>query len=68
MGTMRMSMVGEEIRADIGLLRAVATPYTETDSIRVEFAPGQGEVVRFEMSDGPNPVALKIGGTRFQRR
>jgi CubicO group peptidase (beta-lactamase class C family) len=68
MGTMKISLVDGEIRADIGILRAVATPYTEADSIRVEFAPGQGEVVRFEMAAGPNPAALVFGGIRFERR
>jgi hypothetical protein len=68
MGRMKLSLVGEEIRAEIGLLRAVATPYTEADSIRVEFAPGQGEVVRFQWSAGPGPEALVFGGVRFTRR
>ena len=32
------------------------------------FAPGQGEAVRFEMGDGPQPAALVFGGIRFVRR
>jgi CubicO group peptidase (beta-lactamase class C family) len=68
MGRMKFTLVGDEIRAEIGLLRAVATPYTEPDAIRVEFAPGQGEVVRFEMGESPQPAALMFGGVRFSRR
>ncbi len=68
MGTMAIEVVNDEIHARIGALHAVATPYTEPDSMRIEFAPGQGEVVRFERGDGPNPAALIFGGTHFFRR
>lgn len=68
MGTMRITIVEDQIHAQIGMLRAVATPYSQADSIRVEFAPGQGEVVRFDLATGENPVALEFGGVRFVRR
>jgi CubicO group peptidase (beta-lactamase class C family) len=68
MGTMKIRIEGGEIRVDIGILHALGTPYTETDSIRVEFAPGQGEVVRFEPGASAAPNYLEFGGVRFVRR
>jgi CubicO group peptidase (beta-lactamase class C family) len=68
MGTMKVTVVGTDISARIGLLNAVATPHTDRDAIRVEFAPGQGEAVRFEMRDGAQPAALNFGGIRFIRQ
>jgi CubicO group peptidase (beta-lactamase class C family) len=68
MGTMEIAIAGTDISARIGLLRAVGTPHTDRDAIRVEFAPGQGEAVRFEMGEGEQPPALNFGGVRFTRR
>jgi CubicO group peptidase (beta-lactamase class C family) len=68
MGTLEITVAGTDMSARIGLLNAVATPHTERDAIRVEFAPGQGEAVRFELGDGVQPAALHFGGVRFIRQ
>jgi hypothetical protein len=43
-------------------MNAIATPFTEKETIRVELMPGQGEVIKFE----PNAEG-KIGSILFSR-
>jgi hypothetical protein len=45
---------------------AIATPYTEKDTIRVELVPGQGDVIGFKDVDGKF-VSLNLGGMAFTR-
>jgi hypothetical protein len=68
MGTMHIDVVDEKITVRIGVLHAVATPFTDPESLRVELAPFQGDAIRFEFADGPRPVALLFGGERFTRQ
>ena len=49
-----------------GNLWAVATPFTEAETVRVELDPGSGRVVAFEV-EGGRPVALRYDGERFER-
>jgi CubicO group peptidase (beta-lactamase class C family) len=68
LGTMEITVANGEITARIATLQAVATPFTESDSIRVELAPFQGEVIRFVFDGGERPKALLFGGIRLQRQ
>jgi CubicO group peptidase (beta-lactamase class C family) len=47
LGTLRLRVEGEALRASLGPLDAVLEPYTEPESARVELIPGTGEVLRF---------------------
>jgi CubicO group peptidase (beta-lactamase class C family) len=51
----------------LGNLKAVATPFTEKDTIRVEMQPGgNGEVIGFKEADG-RFASLNYGGMTFTR-
>ena len=49
-----------------GRLYAVATPFTEPETARVELIPGRGQVVTFTVEDG-RAVALRWDGLTFAR-
>jgi hypothetical protein len=49
-----------------GRLQAEGTAYEDADSVRVEFVPNSGQVVRFEIKDGA-AAALVFEGMRFER-
>lgn len=66
LGTMDVSMSGQEIEVRAGVMHAIATAFTQPDSIRVELAPGQGWAIAFEMGTG-GPAGLNIMGERFVR-
>lgn len=67
-GTITINVAGDMMTATNGILSVVASSYTRPDTIRVELAPGAGQVIGFEFTDGPNPSALIFGGGRFTRR
>jgi len=49
-----------------GVLRSVAEPFPQPDSLRVELVPFSGGAVSFQ-GDGPHPDALTFQGRRFAR-
>jgi CubicO group peptidase (beta-lactamase class C family) len=49
-----------------GRLQATATAFDAADEVRVEFAPGSGQVVRF-LLDGDRVTGLEFEGIRFER-
>jgi len=49
-----------------GNLWAVATPFSDPETIRVELDPGSGQVVGFDVEDG-RVVAARLFGERFER-
>jgi CubicO group peptidase (beta-lactamase class C family) len=65
-GPLRIIAEGEALRAEFGVLRAVAEPFTRPESIRLEFVPGEGTVLQFE-GDEPQPATLIYQEARFQR-
>jgi hypothetical protein len=44
----------------------VATPFTETNTIRVEMTPGRGTVLQFLLEDS-KVVGLYTDGERFEK-
>jgi len=64
LGTMEISVSAQEIEVRAGVMHAIATPFTQPDSIRVELSPGQGWAIAFEMGEH-GPTALSIMGERF---
>jgi CubicO group peptidase (beta-lactamase class C family) len=63
MGTLHVRETPEGVEVSIGLLKAVAEPFTETDSLRVELVPFQGQVIHFLDAD-----RLAFDGMEFLRR
>jgi hypothetical protein len=47
-------------------MRAVATPFTAPETMRVELVPGQGEVIAFQVAAG-RVEALRFDGAVFDR-
>lgn len=66
LGTIDIAVSGQQVEVRAGLMHALATAFTDPDSIRVELAPGQGWVINFEMG-GSGPTGLNIMGERFVR-
>lgn len=65
-GRIEVAAAGEALQVRFGALRATAEPFTQPNSIRVEFLPGQGEAILFE-GDGPQPASLRTRMARFER-
>ncbi|MGZ5986795.1 MAG: serine hydrolase domain-containing protein [Caulobacteraceae bacterium] len=57
---------GRALKARYGVMHATAEPYTMKDSVRIELAPGSGDVVVFQ-GDGAAPDALLFKVQRFVR-
>ncbi len=66
-GTLVISTDGDHLVASIAGLRSVLEAFTEPESARVEILPGQGEVFRFQFTDGEKPDALLWGTDAFRR-
>jgi len=65
-GTMEITAKENAFEVRMGNAIAIATPYTEKDTIRVELVPGQGDVIGFKDVDGKF-VSLNLGGMAFTR-
>lgn len=66
LGELTVSHDAEGLRLQWGSLQASATAYEATDQARVEFVPGSGQVIRFELQD-EQVVAVEFDGLRFAR-
>ncbi|MFN2501560.1 MAG: serine hydrolase [Pyrinomonadaceae bacterium] len=53
--------------ARMGYLHVISTPFTEKESIRVEMTPGQGEVIKFNITHGGHVDSLTYAGMKFSR-
>jgi CubicO group peptidase (beta-lactamase class C family) len=65
-GTIEVMADGRTLSARYGNMRAVATPFTAPETMRVEFVPGQGEVIAFQVAAG-RVAALRFDGAVFDR-
>lgn len=65
-GTMEVTADGGALAARFGRLHAVATPFPEAETARVELVPGRGQVLRF-VSEGDRVTALEWSGMTFDR-
>ena len=68
-GRMEWRIVNGRLEASIGLLRSLAEVYdANSNALRVELVPGQGEVVRFAFSENRNQAkGLEYNGMIFER-
>jgi len=66
-GTMEIMPRENALAVRMGKINAVATPFTEKDTIRVEMIPGgNGEVIRFKIV-GDKAESLNYAGVEFKR-
>lgn len=64
-GTMEITLIGDGLAVRMGNLRAIATPFTEKETMRVELIPGSGEVVRFNKNADEQIESLTYAGVSF---
>jgi hypothetical protein len=65
---MEIVAVEKALAVRLGKVSAVATPYTEKDTIRVVMLPGgNGEVISFAKNAEGKLVSLSFGGATFTR-
>lgn len=62
MGRMEIAVANDQVSVRIGVLSAVAEPFTQPETLRVELIPLQGQVITF---DGPD--RLTYDGLAFVR-
>ncbi len=67
LGTVRVAERDGTMVVSVGVMEAVAEPFTRPESIRVELAPLQGQVILFS-ADGETPGSLQFLGETFVRR
>jgi len=65
-GRIEISVEDPTLRVTCGVLRTLAEPFEEPDSVRVELEPGGGEALRFEGA-GRAPASLNLAGRKYLR-
>ncbi len=65
-GTVVVTPKDESLHVQSGNLECMATPFTETNTVRVEMTPGRGSVLQFLLDDG-EVVGLYTDGERFEK-
>ncbi|MCS6625503.1 serine hydrolase [Roseibacterium beibuensis] len=66
-GTVRVAERDGALVVSVGVMEAVAEPFTRPESIRVELAPLQGQAIQFA-AEGEIPASLVFLGDTFERR
>jgi len=66
-GTIEIEKKEESLEVRLGNLKAIATPYTHQNTIRVELIPSQGEVIEFYVAEDNSIPFLQNNGMRFER-
>lgn len=67
MGTIEISVEQGVMAVQMGVLNAVAEPFTVSDTARVELVPLAGRVLSFELEAG-EVRAVKLAGAEFKRQ
>lgn len=67
-GTMQIAVAVSALSVRMGMANCISTPYTESDTIRVEMIPGgNGEVIKFNKDASGKFISLSYGGVEFAR-
>ncbi len=66
-GTAVVTIEAGTLAVRMGNLYAVSTPYTETNTIRVELIPGRGQVFGFEVADDGRVTGARFADALFER-
>ncbi|MFT3743812.1 MAG: serine hydrolase [Pyrinomonadaceae bacterium] len=64
-GNIQINVRGNALAVTFGNIDVVSTPFTEKETIRVEFIPNQGEVVRFGVNAHGTVDSLSYNGMIF---
>lgn len=67
LGSVQVAEQAGALIVSVGVMQAVAEPFTQADTIRVELAPMQGQVIQF-VGEGDAPDRLVFMGETFLRR
>ncbi len=67
LGKIDVAVEGVTLVVRMGYIRAVSTPFTEKDTIRVELDPGRGEIITFNINDTGQVDSLTYGNMKFMR-
>jgi len=66
LGNIKVRVAGSSMKLTWGNLQTVATAYEQPDTVRVEFVPNSGQVLKFEaVHDKPDTIIFE--GIRFER-
>jgi CubicO group peptidase (beta-lactamase class C family) len=66
LGTLTIAGRGDALEARIGVLHAIAEPFTDPDSARVELVPNSGQALLF-VTAGGKVIAVRTMGSEFGR-
>ena len=66
-GTIEISVSGNDLTVRMGIIKCVATAFTEKETIRVEIIPGQGEVIKFSKNPDEKIGSLTYAGVSFTK-
>jgi CubicO group peptidase (beta-lactamase class C family) len=67
-GTLQIAAAGSALSVRMGIMNCISTPYTESDTIRVEMIPGgNGEVIKFIKDARGKFISLSYNGVDFAR-
>jgi len=66
-GTAVVTVEDETLAVRLGNLYAVSTPFTETNTIRVELIPGRGQVFGFRLDDAGEVTGAFLNDMQFER-
>ena len=67
LGTAVVTIQTGTLAVRLGNTFAVSTPFTETNTIRVELIPGRGQVFGFEVDDQGAVTGASLNGVPFER-
>jgi hypothetical protein len=66
-GTAVVTIENETLAVRLGNMYAVSTPFTETNTIRVELIPGRGQVFGFKVDEGGRVTGAFLNDMQFER-
>ncbi len=67
-GTLTITIEEGVLAARIGNMHAVSTPYTASNTIRVELVPFRGEVIGFILGDDGKAIRARYDNAMFERQ
>lgn len=66
-GTLEIYIQRDSLVVKHGIMKSVATPFTEKETVRVELIPGSGQTLKFMMNAGDTVEAAILGNREFKK-
>jgi CubicO group peptidase (beta-lactamase class C family) len=66
-GDIDISIENKLLAVRMGNLRAVSTPFTQPETIRIELLPGSGRVIAFKLDDQKKITGINYDGLEYMR-